>query len=77
MTVMVVSEKLLVPRVTFQCPLRGSSSGWIRAVTNRHRHRHRDPNYAALLKNDPLIRACRLRHHSRYRHEQGCAPELV
>jgi hypothetical protein len=49
MMVMVVSEKFLVPRVTFQCPLRGSSTGWKCVVTNRRRRRRRrrDPSYAA------------------------------
>ena len=80
MTVMVVLEKVSVPQARFQCPLRGSSSGWMRAVTNRHRHHHRvpqDPRDAAQLRNGPLVRVCHLRHHSRYRREQGCAPELL
>ncbi len=50
----------------------------MRAVTNRHRHRHRvphDPSDAVQLRNDPLFRVCRLRH--RRRHELGCAPELL
>jgi hypothetical protein len=52
----------------------------MRAVTNRHRHHHRvpqDPRDAAQLRNGPLVRVCHLRHHSRYRREQGCAPELL
>ena len=34
-----VSVKVLVPRTTFQYPPQCSSSGWMSAVTNRHRHR--------------------------------------
>jgi hypothetical protein len=70
MTVMVVSVKVLVPRARFRYPPRCSSSGWIRAVTNRHRHRvPLDPNDVAYARSDPVVRVCRLRRHSRYRRE--------
>jgi hypothetical protein len=76
--VTVVFEKVSAPRVRFQCLLRGSSSGWMRAVTNHRHHRHRalqDPSDGVWSRNGPLVRVCRRRHRSRYR-RKGCAPEL-
>jgi hypothetical protein len=67
LAVMVVSMKVLVPWARFRYPPRCSSSGSMRAVTYRHRHRH---VFQAAQAGDPVARVCHLCHYGRYHHSR-------
>jgi hypothetical protein len=56
LTVMVVSMKVLVPWARFRYPSRCSPSGWLHAVTNRHRHRVPQDPSDATQASDPVVR---------------------
>jgi hypothetical protein len=69
-----------VPQARFRYPIQGFLSRWKHVVTTHRRprpHAPQDPSGVAHWRNDPLVRVCHLRRHSRYHRGQEFALELL